>query len=74
MNRNLSERQCMERHYLPLEQHVQRSGGEKKRVEAQYTEGLRLHLGGNREPLEVSEQKRDVIKHMIKKISSWRMD
>lgn len=56
----------MERHYLQLEQHVQRSGGQKKRAEAQYTEGLWLHHEGNGEPPEVSEQKRDVIKHMIK--------
>lgn len=40
MNRNLSERQCMERHYLQLEPHVQRSGGKKKRVELDIPRGF----------------------------------
>lgn len=33
----------MERHYLLMEQHVQKPGGEKQRVEAQPTEGFGLY-------------------------------
>lgn len=50
MNRSLSGRQCMERHYLQMEYHVQRPGGEKHIIEAQPTEALGLHCEGNGKP------------------------
>lgn len=40
----------MERHYLQMEQHVQKLGGEEQRVEAQPTEGLGLHCEGHGDP------------------------
>lgn len=64
MNRNLSERQCMKRHYLQLELMCKGLEVEEKSGGSIY-EGLRLHHEDNGEPPEVSE-KRDVIKHMIK--------
>lgn len=48
----------MERHYLLMEQHVQKPGGEKQRVEAQPTEGFGLYQTGA--PPKVSEKKRNM--------------